>query len=94
METSGEILIQGLWKIYTDAIISVRFGDLDTDTYRKEPMEISWIDGRRKIRKKTVIPATSKIKFSPFLLSVDGIFGREAIVVLKNLSQLMAEELE
>ena len=39
LETSGDILIQGLWKIYTDAIIGVRFGDLDADTYRKEPMD-------------------------------------------------------
>ena len=31
-------------------------------------------------------------KFSPFVLSVDGILGSEALVVLSQLSQFMAEK--
>ena len=30
--------------------------------------------------------------FSPFVLSIDGILGKEALVVLANLSQLMAKK--
>ena len=32
--------------------------------------------------------------FTPFVLSVDGMFGKEAMVVLANLSQLMLSKME
>ena len=39
----------------------------------------------------TVRTATSNGLFSPFVLSVDVVLGKEALVVLTNLSRLMAE---
>ena len=33
-------------------------------------------------------------QFSPFVLSVDGILGKEALVVLANLSQLMESKMD
>ena len=39
METKGDVLIQVLWEIQTDAIIKVIFGDSDVGTYRKETMD-------------------------------------------------------
>ena len=32
--------------------------------------------------------------FSPFVIYVDGVLGKEALIVLTNLSQLMAEEMD
>ena len=39
LETRRDVLIRGLWKIQTDTIINVRFGDANTDIYKNEPMD-------------------------------------------------------
>ena len=38
LDTRGDIIIQGLWEIQTDAIIDVRFGDSYMNPYKNEPM--------------------------------------------------------
>ena len=38
LETRCDILIQGLWEIYTGAIIDVIFVYADADTYKYDPM--------------------------------------------------------
>ena len=54
----------------------------------------SWIYGRRKIRTSTVSTSTRNGLFYPCSLSVDGIIGKEALVIPSNLSWLMAEKPE
>ena len=39
METRGDILVWVLWEIQTDAIIDIRFGDSNFDTYKHETMD-------------------------------------------------------
>ena len=39
METQGDVLIWGLWESQTEAIINIIFGDLDKETYKKEPTD-------------------------------------------------------
>ena len=39
MDTIGNTLIRGLCESQTDAIIDVRFGDADADTYKHKPMD-------------------------------------------------------
>ena len=39
LETRGGVLIRILWKIQTDVIINVKFGDSDADTYKYETMD-------------------------------------------------------
>ena len=38
-ETRGDVLIQILWELHTDAMIDIKLGDTDAYTYRFEPME-------------------------------------------------------
>ena len=38
-ETQGELLIQGLWEIQTEAIIGVSFGDADVETWKPVRMD-------------------------------------------------------
>ena len=38
LETRCDVLIQGLWAIQTKAIIDVRLGYPECDSYKKEPM--------------------------------------------------------
>ena len=49
----------------------------------------SWIGGIKSRRISTLSTSVSKTNY-PFVLSVDGILWREAMVILANLSQLMA----
>ena len=85
-ETHSDVSIRGLWEIQTEAIIDARFGDADADTWKPEVMDNLldwWEKPTRKSTKRTVMTNTF---FSPFVLSVDGIIGKEALVLLANLS--------
>ena len=44
LETSGDVPIQGLWEIQTEAIIDVRFGDADANTWNTQGMDklLAW----------------------------------------------------
>ena len=72
LETRGDLLIRGLRESQNDAIIGVRFGDLDADVYRKEPME-NLLDRWRKEKKYKHSKHCHKQRkhFSPFVFSVD-----------------------
>ena len=39
LDTKGDVFIQGWWEIQTNAIIGVRFGYADADTYKYYPMK-------------------------------------------------------
>ena len=56
--------------------------------------KISWLGGRKLRRTSTVRTATRNEKNALFVLSVDGMLGREALVALDNLSQLMAAKMD
>ena len=34
LDSRGDVLIQGLWELQTDAIINIKLGDAYVDTYR------------------------------------------------------------
>ena len=38
-DTRGDVLIWGLWEQQTDAIIDVKIGNDDTNTYKFDPMD-------------------------------------------------------
>ena len=95
MKTRGDVLIRGLWESQADAIIDVRFGDSDADTYRKEPMDKLPDRWEKEKKDKNGKHCHEQHKrFYPFVLLVDGMLGKEALVVLTNLSRLMVEKLE
>ena len=94
LETRGDVLIRGLWEIHTDAIIDVRFGDSDAETYRKETMD-KLLDHWEKEKKDNYGKHCHKQwKNSPFVLSVDGMIRKEALVLLMHLSRLMTKKLK
>ena len=37
-ETWGDVMVRGLWDRQVDAIIDVKIGDADADSYKYEPM--------------------------------------------------------
>ena len=91
METRGGLLIRGVWNRQTNAIIYVKLGDADANTYRFEPMVTLMARWEKMKKDKHGKHCHEQRKhFSPFALSVDGMLGREALVVLANLSRLIA----
>ena len=89
----GEVMIQGLWVQQAESIIGVKLGDADADSYKYEPME-NLLDCWETINKDTHGKHCNDQRkhFSPFVLSVYGILGREALVLLAQLSQIIAEK--
>ena len=95
METRGGVLIRGLWERHTDAIINVRFGGSDKDTYNHEPMDkilASWEKQKKDKHGKHF--HEQRKHFSLFVLSVDGLLGKESLVLFANLSWLMAAKMD
>ena len=94
MDTIGNTLIRGLCESQTDAIIDVRFGDADADTYKHKP--IDKLVTRREKEKKDKHGKNChepRRKFYLFFLSVDFMVDKKALVVFSNLSRLVAEKL-
>ena len=88
-------MIQGLKDCQFNTIIDVKLGDADADTYKYEPLK-SLLDRWENINKdKHGKHCHDQRKlFSPFVLSVDRMLGREYLVVLYKLSQVMSEKSE
>ena len=86
-ETQGDVSIQGLWNIHTEEIIDVRFGDTDTETYKPVIMD-NLLAGWEKNKKDKHGQAwyNQQRHFYPFFLSVDGMMGKYALVILATLS--------
>ena len=84
-------MIRGLWDLQVDAIIDVKLGDADANTYKYEPMT-SLLSRWENIKKdKHVKHCHGQRKhFSPFVLSVDVILGSKSLVVIDHLSRVMA----
>ena len=86
-ETWGDVSIQGLREIQKEAIIDVRFGDADAETRKPVRTEMVLV-GWEKTDKDKHGQAWyyQHRKFYLFILSVDGIMGKEELVVLTTLS--------
>ena len=50
-ETRGDVMIPGLWYRQVNAIIGVKLGDADADTYKYEPMTVL-LSRRENIKKE------------------------------------------
>ena len=72
------MIIQGLWDPQVNAIIDVKLGDANTDTYKYEPMA-SLIERWETIKKyKHGKHWHDQQKyFALFVLSLDGMLGRK-----------------
>ena len=89
-ETRVDVSIWGLWESQTEAIIDVRFRNADTDSRNPVIMD-KLLAGWEKLKKYKHGQDcyNQRRHFSLFVLSVDGMMGKEALVVLATLSQVM-----
>ena len=89
------MVIQVLWDRQAESIIDVKLGNADADSYNYEPMTalLDWRETRKK-NKHGKDCHNQKKCFSPFVLSVNGMLGKESLVLLLQLSQIMAEKMD
>ena len=86
-------MIRGLQDCQVDAIIDVKLGDADEDTYKYEPMTsllTRW--GNIKKDKHGNHCNDQWKQFQLFVNSVNGMLGMEAVVVLSQLRRIMADK--
>ena len=88
-------MVQCLWDCQVDAIIDVKLGDADADSYKCEPMKallVRW--GTIKKDKYGKHCHNQWKKCLSFVLSVDGMLGRESLFMLSQLSRFMANKIK
>ena len=92
-EERGDLLVRGLWARGTDCIIDVRVTDTDCKSQRsKDPMKV--LENHEKEKKKKYLgPCLEQRRhFTPFVVSTDGLIGKEAKTLLRKLSSMIAEK--
>jgi hypothetical protein len=93
-EKIGDVLIRGLWQQGTDAIIDVRITDLDAKSnISLAPMKVLAAQHEREKKRKYLEPCLEQCRhFSPFVVSTDGLIGKEAQTIMKKLPARLAEK--
>ena len=85
-------MVEGLWDSQVDTIIDVKLGDADADSYRYEPMTELLARWEMIKNYKHGNHCHNQWKmFFLFVISVDEMLGREALVLLLQLSLFVAE---
>jgi hypothetical protein len=92
-EDRGDILIRGLWTRGTDCIIDVHSStDANAKSnWSKDPIKVLATHEREKKKKYLEACLGQCRHFSPFVVSTDGLLGKEAKTLLKKLSGLLPE---
>ena len=86
-EAHGDILIRGLWACDTDCILDVWVTDVNAKSNRsKDPHKVLAAHEREKKKKYPGACLKQHRDFSPFVVSTDGLLGKEAKILLKKLS--------
>ena len=92
-EERGDLLIRSFWENGTDTIIDVRVTNLDANTYRnKAPMKALAEQEKQKKKKYLEACLEQRRHFTPFVVSTDGMIGKEGKALLKNLASRLAEK--
>ena len=93
-ETKEDVMTQGLWYRQADAIVDVKFGDADTDSYKYEPMAtlLDWWETTKKDKNGKNCHNQQKY-FSLFVISVKRMLGRKSLVVIAQLIRTMAAKM-
>ena len=91
-EDHGDLLIRGLWAHGTDCILDIHVTDTDANGYQsKDPKKVLAAQEREK-KNKYLQPCLDQHRhFTPFVISTDGLMGKEAKATIQRLSAQIAE---
>jgi hypothetical protein len=91
-------LIHGLWALWacgTNCIINVRITDVDATSNRsKDPHKVLYTQEQEKNKKYLGACLKQRHHFTRFMVSTNGLLGKEAKTLLKKLSPILAEKWE
>jgi hypothetical protein len=94
-EDRGDILNRGFWARGTDCIIDVRITDVDAKSNRSKDLDKVLAAHEREKKKKYLGACLEQRRhFSPFVVSTDGLLGKEAKILLRKLSAMLAAKWE
>jgi len=91
----GDMLIRGLWSRGTDCILDIRVANTDAKSYRSKapPQVLASHESSKK--KRYLQPCLAQRRhFTPFVVSVDGLLGKEAQRVIQTLAGHLAHKSE
>ena len=92
-EERGDLLIRNLWKRQTDCILDVRVTNLDAASNIHRKSELVLLSHEREKKKKYLQACLDQRRhFSPFVVSCDGLLGKEARSVLQNLAGRLSKK--
>ena len=91
----GDLLIKNLWDRNMDAILDICVVDTDANSHiTRDPAKVLEGYEKLKIRKYAAACKAQRRTFTPFVVSVDGLLGRQAKTFLQRLSGLLAKKWE
>ena len=89
----GDLLVRNMWRNGTSCILDVRMTDTDAKSYRgRNPHRVIESQEREKKKKHLELCLEQRRDFTPFVVSVDGLFGKEAKAVIRRLASLLSEK--
>ncbi len=89
----GDLLLRGFWAQGTNCIVDVRVTDTDAKSYRKrDPAKVLETGEKEKKKKYPESCLEQRRHFTPFVVSVDGLLGREASTFAKRLAAKLAQK--
>ena len=90
-EKRGDLLVRGLWEKAKHCVIDVRITDINQPyQINKNPHKL--LKDHENKKKKKYLDACLKQRrnFSPFVISTDGLMGKEADLLLRQIAQKLA----
>jgi hypothetical protein len=89
----GDILVRGFWARGTDCIIDVCVMNTDAKSQRQRDPDKVLAQHERAKKNKYLEPCLKQRRhFTPFVVSTDGLLGREATFFLRRLSAILSEK--
>lgn len=93
IQERGDLLVRGFWTQNTDCIIDVRICDVNQPSYLvRKPSSIIKSSENDKKRKYLDACLEQRRHFTPFVVSCEGLFGKEADFFMKRLAKKLADK--
>ena len=87
----ADLGVRGMWQPQTEALIDVRVVDTDAPSHAHRTVSAVLATAEREKKRKYAEAAEARrASFSPFVLSVDGVMGREARSIMKRMADKLA----
>ena len=88
----ADLGVRGVWIPQAEALFDVRVIDSDTASYVDHPVS-SVLATAEEEKKRKYLPAAQQChaSFTPFVVSIDGALGHEALMFLQRLSDRLAD---